>query len=86
MNTSATARLPRGRPDLRATARITNDDCQTLAQFNEWIYAKFPTPQRECAALYSRLTRWPVMLTPDGLSQTLTYTSKVDGRTRSMAL
>jgi len=70
--------------DLIFLARFTGDPA-VMPELDVELCADFPALRRERAALDSRLLAWSATLAPDWLGQTLTYTSKVDGRTRSMA-
>ena len=63
--------------------RFTGNPC-TVPAFGASMYADFAQLRREREATDRDLLDWAGSLTPAWLASTLTYTSKVDGRTRAL--
>ena len=70
--------------DLAFLARFTGDPA-VVPELGVDLFGGFAALRREREALDARLIAWAATLTPEWLAETLTYTSKVDGATRTRA-
>ena len=69
--------------DLAFLSRFTGDPAQ-VPELGVDLYPDFETLQRVRSALDARLCGWTATLQDDWLRESLTYVSKVDGRTRTV--
>jgi uncharacterized damage-inducible protein DinB len=70
--------------DLAFLSRFTGDPAD-VPEVDRELFAGFAELREARAALDTRLLRWAATLTADWLWRPLTYTSKIDGRTRTVA-
>ncbi|MEO6363804.1 MAG: DinB family protein [Caldimonas sp.] len=68
--------------DLSFLSRFTGDPVEVPALGTD-LCAGFPELRSVREALDARLVAWAQALTPSWLQESLTYTSKIDGRTRT---
>ena len=68
--------------DLAFLARFTGDP-PVVPELGVDLFGNFAALRAEREALDARLIAWTATLTPQWLAETLTYTSKVDGVTRT---
>lgn len=69
--------------DLAFLSRFTGDPAE-VPQLGEDLFGSFDELRRERVALDARLNTWSASLTTDWLKLPLTYTSRVDGRQRTV--
>jgi uncharacterized damage-inducible protein DinB len=70
--------------DLAFLSRFTGDPAD-VPEVDRELFAGFAELREARVALDARLLRWAATLTADWLRRPLTYTSKIDGRTRTVA-
>ena len=69
--------------DLAFLSRFTGNP-GTISEPGADLFGSFERLRSERAALDQRILAWSASLTPAWLAETLTYTSKIDGKTRTM--
>jgi uncharacterized damage-inducible protein DinB len=70
--------------DLAFLSRFTGDPA-LVPELGADLFGSFAALRRERGALDARLLAWSATLEPDWLAEPLTYTSKVDGKARTVA-
>jgi uncharacterized damage-inducible protein DinB len=70
--------------DLAFLSRFTGEPAN-VPEVDRELFAGFAELREARAALDARLLRWAASLADDWLRQALSYTSKIDGRTRTVA-